>query len=174
MFLRSLIPGERADLRVESHLPLLFHTRVPGIPAFKDRGREERWWQRSQMAEERSHEQMLARCRLPSLRLRQHKNERTGYLVLVCLQILPLHSWKMCKPKSREDPFIRHEVWLSLADEISCIVSSLWLWRWFYFPKLETADDATSRVSFTTCLHSFWNIASENVGGSWTFWANII
>lgn len=42
MFLRSLIPGERADLRVESHLPLLFHTRVPGIPTFKDRGREER------------------------------------------------------------------------------------------------------------------------------------
>lgn len=42
VFLRSLIPGERADLRVESHLPLLFHTRVPGIPTFKDRGREER------------------------------------------------------------------------------------------------------------------------------------
>lgn len=171
VFLCSLIPGERADLRVENHLPLLFHTHVPGIPAFKDRGRAERWWQQSQMAEERSHEQMLARCRLPPLRLRQYNGMRE--LVIWCWYVFRFFSCTagrcinpiLTTANWREDRFFGH--W-QIKTVLSCLCGSK---NGVTFSNLRQLIQLAVFPLAHVDAHFVWSTASENVGRSRTLWA---
>lgn len=68
-----LIPQECTDRSgVQASASLLFHTLVPGTFTCKDRGSEVKWWKPSQTPEQSRHEQVLVRCWLLSLRLKQY------------------------------------------------------------------------------------------------------